>query len=160
MNEFSIFRERNKFLARKTRVKKKAEIESLWAQVSQLRTENERLKEAVRISAPKTTETILQICEFKLPKKISDLVDRMIDEGCIPGISKSSLKSFCITNATAPDCPIVYASRDFVELTGYEMYSILGHNCRFLQGPDTDRNEVIYVFFNSFFSYIFYQIFD
>ena len=125
-------------------MKKKAEVESLWAQVSQLRTENERLKEAVRVSAPKTTESILMNCNFTLPKKVSDLVDKMLAAGCLSGINKSDLRSFCIINATAPDGPIVYASRHFVELTGYEMHSILGHNCRFLQGPDTDRNEVNY----------------
>jgi PAS domain-containing protein len=132
-------------LARKTRVKKKAEVESLWAQVSQLRTENERLKEAVRVSAPKTTESILLNCDFNIPKKIVDLLERMIAVGNLPGRTIGSLKSFCITNANAPDGPIVYASPDFVELTGYEMHSILGHNCRFLQGKDTDRNEVILI---------------
>ena len=27
-------------------------------------------------------------------------------------------------------------------LIGYDIHSILGHNCRFLQGPETDKNEV------------------
>ena len=124
-------------------MKKKAEVESLWIQVSQLRTENERLKEAVRLSNPKTTENILLNCDFDLPKNVVELLDRMMAQECPKGMTKSSLRSFCITNATAPDGPIVYASPDFVELTGYEMHSILGHNCRFLQGKDTDRNEVI-----------------
>jgi Basic region leucine zipper len=135
-------RERNKFLARKTRVKKKAEVESLWAQVSQLRTENERLKEAVRLGNPKSTDTILLDCDFHLPQKLLDLLERMIAEEKPRTTAKYSARSFCITNATAPGDPIVYASPDFVELTGYAMHNILGHNCRFLQGPDTDRNEV------------------
>lgn len=41
-----------------------------------------------------------------------------------------------------PDCPIVFASDAFLELTGYRREEVLGHNCRFLQGPDTDRAEV------------------
>eukprot|EP00596_Hydrurales_sp_CCMP1899_P005829 CAMPEP_0119054734 /NCGR_PEP_ID=MMETSP1177-20130426/75273_1 /TAXON_ID=2985 /ORGANISM="Ochromonas sp, Strain CCMP1899" /LENGTH=225 /DNA_ID=CAMNT_0007035079 /DNA_START=901 /DNA_END=1578 /DNA_ORIENTATION=- len=57
------------------------------------------------------------------------------------GTAKYTKKAFCITNATAPDNPIVYASPGFLELTGYDMHAILGHNCRFLQGPDTDRKE-------------------
>lgn len=27
-------------------------------------------------------------------------------------------------------------------MTGYDMHSILGHNCRFLQGPETDKAEI------------------
>lgn len=34
-----------------------------------------------------------------------------------------------------PDCPIVYASESFCELTGYSQPEILGRNCRFLQAP-------------------------
>lgn len=42
----------------------------------------------------------------------------------------------------AADQPIVYASPGFVELTGYSIAEILGRNCRFLQGPGTDKAEV------------------
>ena len=123
-------------------MKKKAEVENLWAQVNQLRTENERLKEAVRVSNPKPAEEILSNCHFVLPKKVVDFVDGMVAEDRDAELDLKSSRCFCITNATAPDDPIVYASPDFVELTGYAMHSILGHNCRFLQGADTDKNEV------------------
>lgn len=123
-------------------MKKKAEVESLWAQVNQLRTENERLKEAVRVSNLKPAEEILSNCHFDLPKKVVDFVDGMVAEDQDAGLDLKSARCFCITNATAPDDPIVYASPDFVELTGYAMHCILGHNCRFLQGADTDKNEV------------------
>lgn len=33
------------------------------------------------------------------------------------------------------DCPIVYASESFCELTGYGTNEVLGRNCRFLQTP-------------------------
>ena len=123
-------------------MKKKAEIESLWAQVSQLRTENERLKESLRVSTPKSTESILMDCDFQLPQKVADQLEIMMEGTKQSGPDNNALRSFLITNATAPDGPIVFASPDFVKLTGYAMHSILGHNCRFLQGPDTDRNEV------------------
>jgi cell shape-determining protein MreC len=42
-------RERNKVLARKTRCKKKAEFETLRKQLLKLRTENDRLKELVKV---------------------------------------------------------------------------------------------------------------
>ncbi|USI74364.1 histidine kinase famiy protein [Sphingomonas morindae] len=40
------------------------------------------------------------------------------------------------------DCPIVFANKAFLDLTGYEESEILGRNCRFLQGPHTDRETV------------------
>jgi PAS domain S-box-containing protein len=40
------------------------------------------------------------------------------------------------------DCPVVYCNDAFCEMTGYARAEILGRNCRFLQGPDTDREAV------------------
>ncbi len=37
-----------------------------------------------------------------------------------------------------PDCPLVYANAAFLRMTGYAEEEVLGRNCRFLQGPDTD----------------------
>lgn len=47
-----------------------------------------------------------------------------------------------ITDPRKPDNPIVFANAAFAKLTGYYRGDILGRNCRFLQGPDTDRSEV------------------
>lgn len=47
-----------------------------------------------------------------------------------------------VTNPRLPDNPIVFANAAFAKLTGYYRGDILGQNCRFLQGKDTDRNEV------------------
>lgn len=63
-------------------------------------------------------------------------------DSSIQALAKPSQRSFCVTNAIAADNPIVYASPGFMELTGYDMHGILGHNCRLLQGEDTDKNEV------------------
>ncbi len=43
-----------------------------------------------------------------------------------------------ITNPRLPDNPVVFANDAFCRLTGYEREEIVGHNCRFLQGADTD----------------------
>ena len=40
------------------------------------------------------------------------------------------------------DTPIVFANKAFLDLTGYEEAEILGRNCRFLQGAETDRTSV------------------
>jgi PAS domain S-box-containing protein len=44
-----------------------------------------------------------------------------------------------ITNPRLPDNPIIAANRAFVELTGYPVEEIVGRNCRFLAGPDTEQ---------------------
>lgn len=44
-----------------------------------------------------------------------------------------------VTNPNLPDNPIAFANKAFCELTGYRPEEIVGRNCRFLQGPDTDR---------------------
>lgn len=43
-----------------------------------------------------------------------------------------------ITNPRLPDNPVVFANDSFCRLSGYERSEIVGRNCRFLQGPDTD----------------------
>nr|AML78078.1 putative LOV domain-containing protein [Begonia sp. BC-2016] len=50
--------------------------------------------------------------------------------------------TFVVSDATQPDCPIVYASSGFFTMTGYSSDDVIGRNCRFLQGADTDQNEV------------------
>ena len=47
-----------------------------------------------------------------------------------------------ITDPRQEDNPIVFANGAFVDLTGYTEQEILGRNCRFLQGPGTDRATV------------------
>lgn len=51
-------------------------------------------------------------------------------------------QTFVVSDATKPDCPIIYASSGFFTMTGYSSKEVIGRNCRFLQGPDTDQNEV------------------
>ena len=50
--------------------------------------------------------------------------------------------AMCVTDPHEPDNPIVAINRAFTELTGYEEEEILGRNCRFLQGADSDPDEV------------------
>ena len=52
------------------------------------------------------------------------------------------LPSYVITDPTLPDNPIVYASEGFTKFTLYETREIVGRNCRFLQGPNTDAAHV------------------
>lgn len=50
--------------------------------------------------------------------------------------------SFCLSDPTKTGNPLVFASDDFEQLSGYSRYEILSRNCRTLQGPQTDREAV------------------
>ena len=52
--------------------------------------------------------------------------------------------SFGMTFADArqPDLPLLYANDAFTAMTGYEAQEVVGQNCRFLQGPETDMDSV------------------
>ena len=52
---------------------------------------------------------------------------------------EESTVGITIGDASDPDIPITYANEGFVRLTGYSKERILGDNCRFLQGEDTDE---------------------
>lgn len=54
----------------------------------------------------------------------------------------AGLLPICITDPTVPDNPIVYVNTAFTELTGYSADEAVGRNCRFLQGPDTDPEDI------------------
>lgn len=47
-----------------------------------------------------------------------------------------------ITDPRQPDNPIVFANDAFARLTGYSRAETLGRNCRFLQGPGTNVDDI------------------
>ncbi|MBN9522360.1 PAS domain S-box protein [bacterium] len=47
-----------------------------------------------------------------------------------------------LTDPNLPDNPVVYASPGFEHVTGYPASEVVGRNCRFLHGPDTDPAEL------------------
>ncbi|MEG4210298.1 PAS domain S-box protein [Microcoleus sp. S13_B4] len=54
----------------------------------------------------------------------------------------ASSNSILIADARKPDTPIIYCNPAFEKLTGYSVEEVMGRNCRFLQGPDTDQAEL------------------
>ncbi|KAF6240830.1 putative blue light receptor [Scenedesmus sp. NREL 46B-D3] len=51
-------------------------------------------------------------------------------------------QNFVICDPSLPDCPIVFASDAFLDLTEFPREEVLGRNCRFLQGSGTDPQTV------------------
>ena len=47
-----------------------------------------------------------------------------------------------ISDATNPEHPIIYCNPAFESMTGYRREEIIGKNCRFLQGSDTDSEAL------------------
>ncbi|CAN0569615.1 unnamed protein product, partial [Ectocarpus sp. 12 AP-2014] len=86
-------------------------------------------------------------CRSKMPSMVADCAGQataVLDQSgfLLVKALQSSQPSFCVTDPQMPDNPIVYASDTFIELTGYDRAQVLGRNCRFLQGPDTDPDAV------------------
>lgn len=75
-----------------------------------------------------------KLCERDL------IIIDMLNSSCS---GASTNVSFCITDPSQIDNPIIYASDGFYKLTGYSDHEVVGRNCRFLQGPHTDRKEVV-----------------
>jgi PAS domain S-box-containing protein len=49
---------------------------------------------------------------------------------------------FLLTDPRLDDHPIVYVNESFLDITGYAEDEVIGRNCRFLQGPETDPAAV------------------
>jgi PAS domain S-box-containing protein len=47
-----------------------------------------------------------------------------------------------VTDPHQPDNPIIFANHAFAKMTGYANHEVVGRNCRFLQGPETDNEAV------------------
>lgn len=62
-------------------------------------------------------------------------------ENVISAFSRSSV-AIVLTDPNQPDNPIIYVNEAFCRLTGYDASAAVGRNCRFLQGPETDRRTV------------------
>jgi PAS domain S-box-containing protein len=64
--------------------------------------------------------------------------DGATDEAELADSIRLSPIATVISNPRLPDNPIVAANRAFCDLTGYCEAEIVGRNCRFLAGPDTE----------------------
>lgn len=154
-------RERNRILARRTRLRKKFFFESLQKDVADLQRENAALKSIVRSRLkPDDARAILSTCNAndKLPSIDHDPLDeggvnfgggadgdvKQLDKEDFSLIQsiQNSQQCFVITDPSLHDNPIVYASDDFLNLTGYSQEEVLGRNCRFLQGTGTCQKKV------------------
>lgn len=147
-------RDRNRILARRTRLRKKFFFESLQHQVAELERENAMLKEIMRthpalanearaIQSQCAASTTGQPASSVLTETRSRATELLTPtDFALMRLLQSAQRSFCITDPSLEDNPIVYASQSFLSQTGYALDQVVGRNCRFLQGPLTDRATV------------------
>lgn len=65
--------------------------------------------------------------------RLLGLLERAID---------ATAEGITISDARLPDNPVIYANQGFERLTGYASHEVVGRNCRFLQGPESDPDAV------------------
>uniref|UniRef100_A0A7S1UCA1 LOV domain-containing protein n=1 Tax=Phaeomonas parva TaxID=124430 RepID=A0A7S1UCA1_9STRA len=139
-------RERNREHAKRSRVRKKFLLESLQKSVDALQAENLRLRAAIREQIPDEAEDVLRATELRdslLANSAAEATQILDDpDYSLVKALQTAQQNFVITDPNLPDNPIVFASAGFLTLTGYTLDQVLGRNCRFLQGPDTDPKAV------------------
>ena len=107
----------------------KGELDRLRRRVRELEVEHVRLRLQERASAAGGSSTE---AAHSIERNRYELFSA-VENARIPMI---------LTDPNQLEEPIIFANRAFQELCGYGSDALLGRNCRFLQGPETDRNEV------------------
>lgn len=88
-----------------------------------------------------------------LPAYITNSLTKVVTETMVREITGTGMpvmrelvgglaEVFCLADPSIEDCPIVYASEEFYRTTRYSRDDVLGRNCRFLQGPKTNRPSI------------------
>lgn len=70
------------------------------------------------------------------------LVAGHVSEDPFAAAFKATRMPMIVTDPSQADNPIIFCNAAFLRLTGYSDDEVIGRNCRFLQGPDTDRDTV------------------
>ncbi|KAA8896147.1 hypothetical protein FN846DRAFT_285094 [Sphaerosporella brunnea] len=83
------------------------------------------------------THTMIQVVSHNVTKRITgDLRRELVD--AVDGLGEC----FCLTDPRREDNPIILMSEEFNRVTQYGVSYAIGRNCRFLQGPSTDKKTV------------------
>ncbi|KAI2781798.1 hypothetical protein F4815DRAFT_444146 [Daldinia loculata] len=82
------------------------------------------------------THTWIQTVAVTIKQRITNtLPDHLKD------LSEGLADVFCLIDPSRHDNPIVFASKEFHQMTQYGASYVLGRNCRFLQGPGTSQSS-------------------
>lgn len=141
-------RELNRNNAKKSRLRQKFKVESLVLRVAELEEENKALRALCKTNSngedsngdngPPTASSGGSSTSAANPDA---KVLRKSDFSLIESITKAA-SNFCISDPHQADNPIVFASPGFFNMSGYNAEEVMGRNCRFLQGPETNQETV------------------
>lgn len=71
------------------------------------------------------------------PQWENTIPEDLVDHPMLLAMQESD-SPFLVTNPRLPGNPIIYVNRGFLDMTGYSQDRVIGRNCRFMQGPETD----------------------
>ncbi len=72
----------------------------------------------------------------------SQLAEKVGQMALLGAVADNSAFGITIADARRPDMPLIYANDAFLKLTRYARDEVIGHNCRFLVGPQTSTEAV------------------
>ena len=76
-------------------------------------------------------------------KMTTEAASKRLEESKIYKYSiENSVVGVTICDMTKPDCPAIFVNDAFTKITGYSKKYAIGKNCRYLQGPKTDPEEI------------------
>ncbi|NES21618.1 MAG: PAS domain S-box protein, partial [Symploca sp. SIO3E6] len=109
-------------------------VETGRPQEKELYYEHEGIEAYLQIVAVKLgdgfTVTVRDITQRKQAEERLKLLERAV---------ATSSNGILISDAQAPDNPIIYVNSGFERITGYSAEEVIGKNCRFLQGRDKQQ---------------------
>ncbi|CAO2657285.1 Nn.00g034110.m01.CDS01 [Neocucurbitaria sp. VM-36] len=83
------------------------------------------------------THIFIQTVSVSISKRVTGNLPPLLREA-----SEGLAEVFCLTDPSRTDNPIIFASEEFHRTTQYGVSYAIGRNCRFLQGPKTNRSSV------------------
>ncbi|KAF2000224.1 hypothetical protein P154DRAFT_534889 [Amniculicola lignicola CBS 123094] len=79
----------------------------------------------------------VQVASVSIQKRITGNLPPLLREA-----SEGLAEVFCLSDPSRSDNPIIFASEEFHRTTQYGVGYAIGRNCRFLQGPKTNRHSI------------------
>ena len=102
----------------------------------------ERAVKALNTLVSEALPAYITLCFVKI---VTETLVREITGTTLPVMRElvgSLAEVFCLADPSQPDTPIIYASEEFNRTTQYGRDYAIGRNCRFLQGPKSDKTAV------------------
>lgn len=82
--------------------------------------------------------------KFKREQSISSqYLEQITNDKIFKRVIEGSNTGIVICDARASDNPALFVNKKFTEITGYEQEFAIGKNCKYLQGPETEIEEIV-----------------